>query len=91
MCLYGGVEKFERIKTKRVTSDTKNLIRDEILVSVQLKKISRQWSSPQFWSGEALCNSKCLILYQNLQLLEEDGHERNLSVYNLFFLLLICF
>lgn len=53
MCLYGGVEKFERIKTKRVTSDTKNLIHDEILVSVQLKKISRQWSSPQFWSGEA--------------------------------------
>lgn len=36
-------------------------------------------ASPQFWSAEAHFNSECLILEQNLQLLEEDENERNFN------------
>lgn len=56
------MENFERIKTKRVTihkyQEPDHKPDDEILVAVQLRKIS----SVQLQSGEAHHNSKCLIL-----------------------------
>lgn len=72
------MENFERIKTKRVTTHKYQELDPLWNLGFSAVKVNFQTvSSPQFWSGEAHYNSKCLILEWNLKLLKEDENERN--------------
>lgn len=89
--LDGGMENFERIKTKRIIS---HKYQEHDLwwnVGFSAAKVNFQtMASPQFWSAGAHFNSECPILGQNLQLLEEDENERNFNYLFIVCFLLVC-